>query len=160
MEKLPDLQRETLRKAIRYEWITIATIAVTVILVGLVAGQSQAIKSAWYEDILSLIPPIAFLIATRIIGKAPSRNHPYGAHRAIAVAHLVAGLALFAMGSFLVFDSLPSLLSGEKPPIGLMVLFGHAFWSGWLMIAVMIITSIPVVILGRIKLKIGQGAAQ
>ena len=154
--RLPEPQQETLRRAVRYEWITIGSLIITIILVGLVAGQSQAMKSAWSEDIISLVPPIAFLVATRIIHRAPTRNYPYGPHRAIAVAHLVAGVALFAMGSFLVVESVPALLSGEKPPIGMMVLFGIDFWTGWLMIAVMVLTSIPPVILGRIKIKLAR----
>src|SRR5699024_10614877 len=88
--RLPAPQQETLRKAVRYEWITIGSMIIIVIMVGLVAGQSQAMKSAWSEDIISLVPPIAFLVATRIIHRVPTRNYPYGPHRAIAVAHLVA----------------------------------------------------------------------
>lgn len=156
VERLPHPQQATLRKAIRYEWITIGTLIITIILVGLVAGQSQAMKSAWSEDIISLIPPIAFLVATRIIRQAPNRDHPYGPHRSIAVAHLVAGMSLFAMGCFLVYESVPALLSGEKPPIGMMVLFGVDFWAGWLMISVMALTSIPSVILGHIKIALAR----
>lgn len=154
--RLPAPQQETLRKAVRYEWITIGSMIIIVIMVGLVAGQSQAMKSAWSEDIISLVPPIAFLVATRIIHRVPTRNYPYGPHRAIAVAHLVAGVALFAMGFFLVYESVPTLLSGEKPPIGMMVLFGVDFWSGWLMIVVMALSAIPPVILGHIKIKLAK----
>ncbi|QGU06605.1 Cation efflux family protein [Corynebacterium occultum] len=156
IESLPEKQREILHKAVRLEWITIAWILVTVVSVGLVAGQSQAMRSAWFEDMISLVPPIAFLIATRIIKNPPNRRHPYGPHRAIAVAHLVAGLALFVMGAYLVYESLSALLKQEKPPVGLLVLFGQDIWSGWLMIAVMVLTSIPMVIIGRIKLKLAE----
>ncbi|NLZ56800.1 MAG: cation transporter [Corynebacterium sp.] len=156
IEHLPEEQYETLKKAIRYEWITIGVILATVVIVGLVAGQSQAMKSAWSEDIISLVPALAFLIAIRILRHPPSREHPYGPHRAIAVAHLVSGLALFVMGCYLIFESVPALIAGEKPPIGTMVLFGHAFWSGWLMITAMVITSTPMVILGRIKIKLAR----
>lgn len=156
IDSLPDKQREVLRRAIRLEWITIGWVLVTIVLVGLVAGQSQAMRSAWFEDMISLVPPIAFLIATRIIRSRPTRKHPYGPHRAIAVAHLVAGLALFTMGLYLIYESLSALLKQEKPPIGLIVLFGQDIWSGWLMIAVMVIVSIPMVILGRIKLKLAE----
>lgn len=156
IEKLPDEQRHDLRKAIRLEWITIGVLSVTVVLVGLVAGQSQAMRSAWFEDMISLVPPIAFLVATRLIHAAPSRRYPYGPHRAIGVAHLVGGVALFAMGFFLVYSSVSALINVEKPPIGLIVLFGHAFWSGWLMIVVMIITATPMVILGHMKIKLAK----
>lgn len=156
IERLPDEQRETLRRAVRLERITIGWIIITVILVGLVAGQSQAMRSAWAEDMISLVPAIAFLVAARLIKAPPSRKYPYGPHRAIAVAHLVSGVALLAMGLFLVYGSVSALIKLEKPPIGLMVLFGHELWSGWLMIAVMVITSIPMVILGRIKIQLAK----
>lgn len=154
--ELPQEQRETLRKAVRLEWITIGFLAISITLVGLVMGQSQAMRTAWFEDMISLIPPIAFLVATRIIRAAPSRKYPYGPHRAISVSHLVGGVALFAMGFFLVYESVMALIQQEKPPIGIMVLFGHDIWSGWLMMVVMALTVVPMVILGRMKLKLAK----
>jgi divalent metal cation (Fe/Co/Zn/Cd) transporter len=55
----PDKQR-VLRKARRLEWITIVYLLSVAILVGLGLGQSQAMKAAWIEDILSLVPPLSF----------------------------------------------------------------------------------------------------
>ena len=103
--ELPDRQAATLRKAIRYEWITIAFLAFAITLVGLVAGNSQAMKVAWAEDMLSLAPPLAFLVAVRIIRKPPTAKRPYGYHRSVGVGHLVAAIALTTMGAFLIFDS-------------------------------------------------------
>jgi divalent metal cation (Fe/Co/Zn/Cd) transporter len=60
----PDQQR-ALRKARRLEWITIAYLVSAIGILALVLGSSQAMRTAWAEDILSLIPPIAFLIAMR-----------------------------------------------------------------------------------------------
>ena len=65
--ELPREQRELLRRAIRLEWVTLVFLAVTVTLVGLTVGSSQAMRAAFFEDLLSFIPPIAFLIAVRII---------------------------------------------------------------------------------------------
>lgn len=149
-------QCEVLRRAIRLEWITLAWMSVTVVLVALVAGQSQAMRAAWAEDLLSLLPPIAFLVATRRIRKPPDRLHPYGFHRSIGVAHLVAAIALLAMGSYLVIDSVITLVTVERPPVGLTILAGHAIWAGWLMVAVMVVTSIGPVILGYKKLKLSE----
>src|SRR5699024_8688215 len=139
--------------AIRLEWITLIWMAVTVGLVALVAGQSQAMRAAWAEDMLSLLPPLAFLVASRRIRKSPDRQHPYGFHRSIGVAHLVAAIALLTMGGYLAIDSVMGLVTVERPPIGLTVLFGHAIWAGWLMVIVMTVTSIGPVILGRMKLE-------
>jgi cation diffusion facilitator family transporter len=154
--ELPERQAETLRRAIRLEWVTIAFLVCAVILVGLVAGNSQAMKVAWAEDMLSLLPPIAFLIAVRIIRRPPTAKRPYGYHRSIGVAHLVAGVALFTMGSFLIYDSAVGLFTAEHPSIGSVQLFGQVFWLGWLMMGAMVVTGIPPVLLGRAKLKLAQ----
>ncbi len=153
-DALPEEQRENLRKAVRLEWITIGVLVVTVALVGLVAGQSQAMQAAWLEDMLSFLPPIAFLIATRILRRSPNPRHPYGYHRAVGVGHLVAATALLIMGGFLLFNSVMGLVNVEKPPIGLTVLFGQEIWAGWLMIIVMALSGVPPVILGRMKMKL------
>ena len=154
--ELPERQAATLRRAIRLEWVTIGFLVCAVILVGLVAGNSQAMKVAWAEDMLSLAPPIAFLIAVRIIRRPPTAKRPYGYHRSIGVAHLVAGVALFAMGSFLIFDSAVGLFTAEHPSIGSVQLFGQVFWLGWLMMGAMVVTGIPPVLLGRAKIKLAQ----
>ena len=64
--ELPPELQQTLRKARRLEWLTIAYLLSAVVLLGLVLGNSQAMKTAWAEDLLSLIPPIAFLVALRL----------------------------------------------------------------------------------------------
>lgn len=64
---LPEEQEEVLRKAVRIEWLSIAYTACTVTIVYFVLGNSQAMKTAWVEDILSTIPQFAFLIAFLVI---------------------------------------------------------------------------------------------
>ncbi|PJJ72922.1 divalent metal cation (Fe/Co/Zn/Cd) transporter [Diaminobutyricimonas aerilata] len=151
--RLPDEQQRALAQATRLEWATIGFLAVTVTIVALVLGSSQAMRAAWIEDMLSFLPPIAFLVATRVVRLKPTVAHPYGFHRATGVAHLVAAVALLVMGFYLFFDSASKLVSAEHPSIGGITLFGVTFWLGWLMIAALAITSIPPVILGRMKLK-------
>src|SRR5690625_4146626 len=114
-------QRHAMRRAVRLEWITLAWITGTVVLVGSVAGQSQAMRAAWAEDALSLLPPLAFLIASRRIRKPADRLHPYGFHRSIGVAHLVAAVALLGMGSYLALSSGLRLLMVERPALRLVV---------------------------------------
>ena len=153
---LPDKQAAALRRAIRLEWITIGFLVFAVTLVGLVLGNSQAMKAAWAEDLLSLAPPIAFLVAVRIIRKPHTPKRPYGYHRSVGVAHLVAGVALAAMGSFLIYDSGAGLITAEHPSIGSVELFGQVFWLGWLMIGAMVVTGVPPVFLGRAKMKLAE----
>ena len=83
---LPDEQRDALRRAVKLEWITIGVLVVTVTLMFLVLGSSQAMRTAWVEDMLSFLPPIAFLVASRLIRRAPTEDHPYGFHRATGIA--------------------------------------------------------------------------
>jgi divalent metal cation (Fe/Co/Zn/Cd) transporter len=154
--ELPPELAKVLKKAIRFEWLTIGFLAVTVPLIFLVMGNSQAMKAAWIEDLLSFVPPIAFLTAVRIVNRPPSAHFPYGLHRSIGVAHLVAAVALLSMGTFLLIDSGMGLLAGEHPPIGSVHLFGVTFWSGWLMIGAVSLTVVPPVYLGRVKMALAR----
>ncbi|MGW9628766.1 cation diffusion facilitator family transporter [Microbacterium sp. NPDC055521] len=154
--ELPEQQENALRKAIRFEWYTLVFLTVAITMVYLVMGNSQAMKAAWIEDLLSLAPPIAFLVAVRIVNRTPNSRYPYGYHRAVGVAHLVAGVALFAMGAFLIVDSATGLIGGEHPPIGTVVLFGHPIWLGWLMIGVLALTIPLPVYFGRVKMRLAK----
>jgi cation diffusion facilitator family transporter len=154
--ELPAEQEAALRRAKRFEWITIGFLAAAVTMIYLVLGNSQAMKAAWIEDLLSFLPPFAFLVAARVIRRRPTEEHPYGYHRAVGIAHLVAAVSLIAMGSFLVVDSGLKLVRVEHPTIGAITLFGETFWLGWLMIAAMGLTAVPPVYLGRMKMKLAE----
>lgn len=154
--ELPEAQHQALRTAIKIEWFTLAFLAVAITMVYLVMGNSQAMKAAWIEDLLSLAPPIAFLIAVRVVRRPPSLKYPYGLHRAVGVAHLVAGVALVAMGTFLVIDSATGLIGAEHPPIGSVVLFGQPVWLGWLMMIAMALTIPLPIYFGRVKMRLAR----
>lgn len=136
---LPAAQQEALRKAIRWEWFTIGYTSITIVLIAFVVGGSQAMKTAWIEDMLSLIPQVAFLVSLLFIRHPPSRSFPYGLHRVMGVGHLVAGVALLAIGGNLAVESIGGLIRQEHPAIGTVQLFGQTIWLGWLMVAVMIL---------------------
>lgn len=80
---LPAEQTRALRSAIRWEWFTIGYTSITIAVIALVVGNSQAMRTAWIEDMLSLIPQIAFLVALIFVRRRPDRTHPYGMHRAM-----------------------------------------------------------------------------
>lgn len=151
----PELQR-TLRKARRLEWLTIAYLVSAVVLLGLVLGNSQAMKTAWAEDLLSLIPPIAFLIATRLNVRPPTKRFPYGFHRTVSIAHLCAALALFVMGAYLLVESIIKLVTVEYPTIGSVELFGQTIWLGYLMLPALAWSGVPAVFLGRAKIRLAE----
>jgi divalent metal cation (Fe/Co/Zn/Cd) transporter len=70
-----------MRTAVRLEWLTLAYLCSAVVAIYLTLGSSQAMKTAWFEDMLSMIPPAAFLVASRVRHRDPNDRYPYGYHR-------------------------------------------------------------------------------
>ena len=153
---LPPEQSDALRRAKRLEVVTLAILAVTVVLMALVMGNSQAMRAAWIEDMLSFLPPIAFLVAARVARRQPDDSHPWGYHRATGAAHLASAIALVVMGGFLLYESVTTLVLAERPTIGTVTLAGTTVWLGWVMMAALVVTSIPPMILGRLKLGLAE----
>lgn len=149
--ELTDEQTQRLRRAVRLEWVSIGTVVLVVAAMGLVAGRSQAMRTAWAEDVLALLPPIVFLVSVRIARRPPTPGHPYGYHRAAGVGRLVVAVALLGAGGALVVDSGTALVTGDRPQIGVLDVLGTPVWAGWPMVAVVLVTSIPPVLLGRMK---------
>lgn len=154
--ELPPRQAEVLKRAVRIQWLTIGFLAVAVTMIYLVLGNSQAMKAAWIEDLLSFLPPIAFLLAVKIVNRPPTAKYPYGYHRSVGVAHLVAGVALATMGTFLLIDSGMGLLTAEHPPIGTVEVLGTTIWLGWLMMGAMALTIPLPIYLGHVKMKLAE----
>lgn len=154
--ELPPRQAHALRRAERLEVITVVYMASAVAVVFATAGSSQAMKTAWVEDSLALVPPLAFLVAVRFGRRRPSADHPYGFHRATGVGHLTAAVALLAVGLLLAIESAMGLVRAEHPPIGTVQLLGQTFWAGWLMVAAMTYTGIGPFVLGRMKLPLAE----
>jgi cation diffusion facilitator family transporter len=154
--ELPPELADQQRRAVRIEWITLAYMLSAVVLLFLTLGQSQAMKAAWIEDLLSLLPPAAFLIASRLRKRSPSEKFPWGMHRAVSVAYVFAALALLVMGSYVFLDSAIKLIRAEHPPIGVIQLFGEEVWLGWLMIGALVYSGAPAVFLGRAKLRLAD----
>jgi len=111
-------------------------------------------RTAWIEDMLSLIPQISFLIALLFIRRRPTRAFPFGHHRVMGVGHLVAGVALLAVGGNLAYEAISSLLRADHPSIGTVNLFGQTIWLGWFMVAVMSVIVIGPFFYGHAKAKL------
>ena len=148
---IPDAIAADVRHGERLEWWTLAWISSVVVVMALVMGASQAMKSAVIEDVLSLIPAIVFLLSVHWERKRANNRFPFGYRRANSLAFLVAATALLAVGGFLVYESVTTLVRQEHPTVGGITLFGHTLWLGWLMIAALVYSIIPPLILGRIK---------
>ncbi|HEX6347295.1 cation transporter [Umezawaea sp.] len=144
------------RRAVRLEWWTIGFFVAAITLLAVTLGQSQAMEAAWVEDILALTPPVAFLIANRYRNRAPSPEHPYGHHRSVAIAFLASALSLLVLGGYVLVDSVIRLVEGERPPIGLVEVFDVTVWLGWPMIAVLLLTMVPAILLGRAKIGLAE----
>lgn len=152
--EMPPERQATYRKAVRLEIATIAFLLCGSALIYVTMGASQAMRTGFFDDLLSTFPAIAFLIASRICRRRPDENHPYGWHKATSVAFLSASLALAAVGVLLLVEALGKFAAGERTTIGAMEVFGRVVWAGWPMLAAIVVTSIPAVFLGRAKLKL------
>ncbi len=144
------------RRAIVLEWATIGAMASVILVMGLVMGSSQAMRTAWFEDILGPIPAIAFLIAARLERRPPNENFPLGYYRSMSIAYLVGATATLIVGSALLIENVVTLVSRDRPTIGLVTVFGHDLWMGWLMIAALVYSMLLPVILGHLKMPIAH----
>lgn len=154
--QLPEEQQQALRRAWWLEVTWIIGLASIVVLLYLVMGNSQAMKTAWIEDLLGFVPPIAFLVATWVEKWPSSDRFPLGFIRGVSIGYLVSAVALAGVALFMIIDSGMALIQADHPTIGSMEMFGVTFWSGWLMIAVLVYSAILPVIFGRLKMRPGR----
>lgn len=149
--EFPPEQAAHLRKAVRLEYVTIIYIVTSAALLFLTMGSSQAMRTSFFEDAISLVPSLVFLTAIRLAVKPPDADHPYGYHGVVSIGYLTASLALLGMGVFLLAEAAIKVLSGERTTIGAMNLFGHTVWAGWPMLAAIAYSAAPAPFLGRLK---------
>lgn len=147
----PEIRHE-MAKAERLEWWTLAGMGSVVAVMYFAMGSSQAMKTAFLEDLLSLFPAITFLIAAKLEPRAPTECYPYGFVRVNSLAFLASAVVLTAMGLWLLYDGVMALVRREHPTIGPVELFGHTVWLGWVMIAALAYSVIVPVVLGHLKL--------
>jgi cation diffusion facilitator family transporter len=143
-------------RARKLEYWTLAWLATVVPLMALVMGSSQAMKTVWIEDMLGFIPPLVFLLSARLEQKEPTSAFPYGFDRVNSVAFVVSAVALTLMGVYLLFEAAMTLVMAEHPTVGSMRAFGRDIWMGWPMIGVLLWSTIPSMILGRMKLPVAR----
>jgi cation diffusion facilitator family transporter len=156
MYHLPVQKQHELQNAIRVEWTSIGFLVSIIGLMALVMGSSQTMKTMWFEDTMTLVPSCSFLVGARFRKKAPDEAYPYGYRRAVLVGFLCGAVALFGLGLFLLGDSLVKLIKAEHPTIQTVEVFGRQIWLGWLMVATLVYSVIPPVVLGRIKMPLAQ----
>ena len=151
-----EAHKSALDEARRCEWYTLGALATIIPLMAWASSGSQSMKTAFLEDMLSLVPPIAYLISHQYRQKPPDETYPYGYQRATLIAFLGASTALVMLGSFAFYDAVRTLVSAEHPTIGSRELFGHVVWNGWVMIPVLVYSGILPVILGHKKYSLAK----
>jgi cation diffusion facilitator family transporter len=152
----PEKVRDAMKRAVRLEWWTLFWLALIAVMMGLAAGGSQAFRTAWIEDMLSLLAPALFLVAHRVERLEPRKGFPYGFHRAGSLAFFLAAAALAAIGGFLLYEGGKTLVSGAHPSVGSIRLLNTEIWMGWIMMGALVVSIIPPVILGQKKRKIAR----
>lgn len=150
-DRVPAEIEADLAHARRLEWWTLAWMSTIIVLMFLVMGSSQAMRTAWFEDLLSLVPAIVFLIAVRLERRRPSTAFPFGFDRVQSLAFLISAVALTSVGAFLLFEAVSTFVKREHVTIPPVTIFGQQVWLGWLMVAVLAYSVVPPVILGRLK---------
>jgi divalent metal cation (Fe/Co/Zn/Cd) transporter len=153
---LPEHLRDSERKARRLEYWSIFFLLTITALMFYVMGSSQAMKTAWIEDVLSMIPPIVYLIASHERDRRPDERFPYGRQRAMSIAFTGAAFALAILGLYMLYDSATGLLAQHHPTIGHRTILGVRVWAGWLMIGALVYSAIPPIVLGRMKLPLAH----
>ncbi len=152
--EFPAEVEETYRRARRQEWITVAYVASAAAFLYATMGTSQAMRTSFFEDVVSVVPAVAFLVGTAVARRAPGPDYPYGTHRATSIAFLTASLALCGMGLFLLAEAAVKVFSNEKTTVGGFSLFGTVVCGGWPMLAAIVYSAVPSVLLGRAKLRL------
>jgi cation diffusion facilitator family transporter len=149
--QLPEHLRGDRLKAKRVAWLSIVLLSLGSVALALTMGQSEAMKTAWVTEILSILPPVAFLLACRYEFRPPTERFPFGYLRAISISYLVAAASLTLIGLWLLIDALLKLVQQERPPVGTMLVFGHQIWAGWAMIVVLSASMGVGILLGVLK---------
>jgi divalent metal cation (Fe/Co/Zn/Cd) transporter len=152
----PHAIRADMKAAVRLEWWNIFWTFTYVGALGLAMGSSQAMKTAWIEDMLGLIPPLAFIIGERYERRAANRRFHYGYDRVNGLGFLVASVALAAVGLFLLKDAVSALLSQEHVTVGTVRILGHDVWLGWFMLLAQAYACVPPAIIGHKELPLAN----
>jgi divalent metal cation (Fe/Co/Zn/Cd) transporter len=153
---VPSELREPMRRAVRLEWWNIGFTISIIVVMGLVLGNSQTMKTAWVEDTLGLIPPVVFLVAVHFEKKGATPDYPFGFDRVHSLAFLIAAVALAGVGALLLWDSIGTLAAREHATVATIHLFGRDLWLGWLMLAAQVYSIIPPLIIGRKEMPLAR----
>ena len=149
-------QQRDLQRAARLCWWSIGLLGAVTVMMYFSMGGSQAMQTALIEDVLSLLPPVAFLIALRFRARGVDATYIAGRERAFDITFLASSVALTAVGALLVFDGLHGLATRTHPVVGTVAVGDLLVWQGWVMMAALVVSCVPPVMLGRMKLRLAR----
>jgi divalent metal cation (Fe/Co/Zn/Cd) transporter len=108
-------------------------------------------RTALWEDALSLVPPVVYLIGIHVEKKPATADYPFGRLNVSTVAFLSAATALTLMGSWLLLGAARDLVQAHRPSVGAVSVAGHVMWAGWPMLGAVAVSTAPMFLLGRLK---------
>jgi len=153
---LPPTQERARIKAVYLERVTLGLLSLDIILLYITMGNSQAMKTAWLDNVFSMVPAIVFLLSEKLRRRRATDRYPYGYPRMASIAFLLASFAIFALGSYLMYEAVMKLVWQERLTVGVFSLFGHQIWAGWPMIAASIWSGLNAAVIARLKLPLGK----
>jgi cobalt-zinc-cadmium efflux system protein len=148
--------RADIAAARRLEWWNIGWTISVIVAMGVAMGGSQAMKTAWVEDTLGLVPPIVFLVAVHYEARPANRRYHYGFDRVNGLGFLVAAVALAAVGLLLLKDAATALATAEHVTVGSVRIWGRDVWLGWFMLSAQAYATIPPLIIGHMELPLAR----
>ena len=154
--ELPEDLQQKLRKAEKLCWLTIGYLLLSVIGMLLLSSNSQLLKTAWVENMLSMLPSISFLVGSHFHDRRPDHHFPYGLHRSFSISFLTASVALLGIGLFIPIDSVMSLVQESRPNLGLVQILGIPIWKGWVLIAILALTAVISHFVGNAKMPLAK----
>ncbi len=148
--------RADIAAATRLEWWNIGWTISIIAVMGLAMGGSQAMKTAWVEDTVGLIPPIAFLVAVHFEARPSNRRFHYGFDRVNGLGFLIAAVALASVGFFLLKDAATAFLAAKHVTVSSIRIWNHDVWLGWFMLTAQAYATIPPLIIGHKELPLAR----
>jgi cation diffusion facilitator family transporter len=93
-------------------------------------SNSEALKADGLNNTTDIIASIAVLIGLRISQRPPDNDHAYGHRKSEAIGSLVASFIMFAVGTQVLIEALPTFLNGGRTAPDMMAGYVGIFSGG------------------------------
>lgn len=152
----PPERQAQLQQAQALERASLIALLPPLLLVLALTGDSRAMQAAWLGQLLALVPPLLFLSTQHFLFKPARERFPYGFAQAPAAALVPAASIQILVGLGLLWVHTWGLLDQDRPTIGSLFWGSLQIWSGWLMLAVLVLTLLPLGLLSRFKRRLAR----